>query len=137
MNASLRYILASFLFLIPEAAFATRLRAPDFTLTLRKSGSAAFVDAAAPAGHHFNTEAPMSLQTGAQKLKPAKAEPASANFEVLTSAIRETEAKVSLDLCDDAKSFCEMHVVLARWDEAQGRLVARSVAETRGVQQAD
>src|ERR1700744_2559813 len=97
------------------AAFAA-LRAPDFTIQANPSHGKVVLQATAPVQHHFNIEAPMSaeIESTHTRLKPVKSSESSVEFDV--PSIAKDSAKVSLFLCDDAKTFCEKHQVSVSWE---------------------
>jgi tetratricopeptide (TPR) repeat protein len=100
------------------------LKAPDFTVQTTAAHGKVSVQATAPKGHHFNTDAPMSLELASNhsRIKPKKSSPAEVLFEVPNAA--KDSAKVALFLCDDAKTFCERHLVQAAWEGQAGALAA-------------
>jgi tetratricopeptide (TPR) repeat protein/thiol-disulfide isomerase/thioredoxin len=96
------------------------LKAPDFTVQTAVSGGKISVQVKAPAGHHFNTDAPMSLELESthSRIKPKSSAPTQVTFEVPSAA--KDSAKVALYLCDDAKTFCEKHQVSIAWEGKAG-----------------
>ncbi|MEW6056620.1 MAG: thioredoxin fold domain-containing protein [Bdellovibrionota bacterium] len=98
-----------------SSAFAAS--APDFKLAVTPQGSKVLLVATPPAGHHFNVDAPMQLEEGnaKNKLKPSKA--TEQRIEFLATAGKERTYKATLYLCDDAKTFCEKHVVTTSSDQ--------------------
>jgi tetratricopeptide (TPR) repeat protein len=105
------------------------LKAPDFTVQTSVAQGKVSVQATAPKGHHFNTDAPMSLELASShsRIKPKKSAPTEVSFEVPSAA--KDSAKVGLFLCDDAKTFCEKHQVNVSW-EGQAETPATSKSST-------
>jgi thioredoxin-like negative regulator of GroEL len=94
------------------------LKAPDFTLHSEHRGYTWLIVATAPPAHHFNTDAPMSLKTELKtstKTEPSSLKPELATANEVRFKVPETLAtrslKISLFLCDDAKTFCEKHEI--------------------------
>lgn len=106
--------------LLSSAAALAALKAPDFTVQAIAAQGKTSVQARAPSGHHFNTDAPMTLETESnhQRVKPKKSSPTEVDFEVPSAA--KDSAKVTLFLCDDAKTFCEKHLVTTSWEGKAG-----------------
>jgi hypothetical protein len=102
------------LMLLPAAAIAAK--APDFTVSAETKNGQLVVSALPPAGHHFNTKAPMSLQCKepASKFKPVEAGEQLVVFKL--PCPKERNFDVTLYLCDDKKSFCEDHKVSVTWN---------------------
>jgi thiol-disulfide isomerase/thioredoxin len=106
----------------------TTLKAPDFTVRATVAQGKVSVQAKAPTGHHFNTDAPMSLELASNhsRFKPKKSAPTEVLFEVTSSA--KDSAKVALFLCDDAKTFCERHLIQVSWEGQVGAPAASKSA---------
>ncbi|MFL5815396.1 MAG: thioredoxin fold domain-containing protein [Bdellovibrionia bacterium] len=104
------------------------LKAPDFTVQTTVAQGKVSVQATAPKSHHFNTEAPMSLELASNhsRLKPKKSAPTEVIFEVPSPA--KDSAKVALFLCDDAKTFCERHLIQISWEGQAGASAAQKSA---------
>ena len=83
------------------------MKAPDFALQSEKSGSNWTVTATAPAAHHFNLQAPISLHSGTSVIKPTQSSEHQIVFQV--PALNSDSLRIALYLCDDAKTFCEKH----------------------------
>jgi thioredoxin-like negative regulator of GroEL len=112
----MKYIMGmSSVFMFSVAAHAA-LKAPDFTVSTAQERGKTSVSASAPAGHHFNTDAPMSLELESNhtRLKPKKSAPTQVDFEVPSAS--KDSAKIALYMCDDAKTFCEKHQVNVNWE---------------------
>lgn len=116
--------------LLTGVAAIAGLKAPDFTVQTSVAQGKTRVEAKAPAGHHFNTDAPMSLETESnhQRIKPKKSGPTEVDFEVPSAA--KDSAKLTLFLCDDAKTFCERHLVQISWEGQAGAHAALKSTST-------
>lgn len=99
---------------------AAVLKAPPYALVANRAEKSVEIVATAPSQHHFNTEAPASLVSGKDKLKPSPFDKQKATFKLDGVAAR--DLTVSLFVCDDANTFCEKHVVKAKWDGATLKL---------------
>ena len=112
---------------------APALQAPDYSLSVQRSGAALSVMARPPAGFHFNLAAPHFLEvTGSksqQEKHPKQVASVSASEKrvifALNSGLAPTSFRVSLYLCDDKKTFCELHRVAALWDPKRAALVGQ------------
>jgi thiol-disulfide isomerase/thioredoxin/tetratricopeptide (TPR) repeat protein len=105
------------------------LKAPDFTLKSHADGLSWTITATPPGGHHFNTEAPMSLKAvGPSKalMKPASVSEKEVQFKAPKTAAQATYL-ISIYLCDDAKTFCEKHEV--QYTPGGGVSQARATAD--------
>ncbi len=120
--------------LVHEKLANAALKAPDFVVQTTPSNGKVNVQASAPAGHHFNTDAPMSLEleSSHSRIKPTKSAPAQVVFEIPSAA--KDSAKVALFLCDDAKSFCERHLVSVSWEGKAGAKKSAPQTSSHGAQ---
>lgn len=98
----------------PIANAATQ--APDFQISMLAQLSTLKISATPPLKHHFNVDAPMSIEDlgNGKTYKPKEAKKDLIVFRVPGTTAR--EIKTTLYLCDDANTFCEKHIVSARWD---------------------
>lgn len=89
---------------------------PDFTLTMTLKGKDLEVAATPSAGHHFNVDAPMSLEDAEKKkqYKPKTVKKDKVAF--LLQGVQPRKLAVTMYLCDDANTYCKKHVVNASWD---------------------
>jgi thioredoxin-like negative regulator of GroEL len=104
-----------------------QLRAPDPALKLDGNE----LVATPPPGHHFNIQAPSTLANGnAIKVKPSSAQERELKFSI--ESAKPGHFLLSAYLCDDAKTFCEIHRLEASWDGKQltGVHVAPATTET-------
>jgi tetratricopeptide (TPR) repeat protein len=122
------------------AAVDTR-KAPEFKLVGTKNLGGLEIVATPPEGHHFNIKAPMSivLESAPPATETTKTEKPVAALE---SKIRFRVAsavgyRVSLFICDDAKTFCEKHVVHATWDSKNSQLISETSTGDKLVAQTD
>ncbi len=103
-----------------------RYRAPEFEVSAKPKGAALEIIATAPTQHHFNLKAPISLQSKrvSHTIKPLKASDHEIIFKITTP---ETEDyQITLYLCDDANTFCEKHLLVARWNKLTSKLTVRA-----------
>ncbi|MBS1985870.1 MAG: thioredoxin family protein [Bdellovibrionales bacterium] len=123
----------AFLRLLVHTAFATapvpaKLQAPDFTLQVKPSKRGELdVTALAPARHHINVDAPMFILAGESTTKGAPTSKTKTEAHFLLPASTKTFA-VSLYLCDDANTFCEMHTLKSTWTPGQAKATTQPAA---------
>ncbi|MEO5968659.1 MAG: thioredoxin family protein [Bdellovibrionia bacterium] len=118
---SMVHVLSISTFFIPmngEAALdnKTAHHAPDFDVAVKKIKGTLEIKAAAPALHHFNLQAPMSVTQAGTSFtqKPSEAHDHTVLFKIKNMGSADYE--VLLFLCDDAKTYCEKHKVSTTWN---------------------
>ncbi len=68
-----------------------------------------------PTAHHFNIQAPNTLANGnSVKTKPSSADESELRFSLANA--KPGTLTLSVYVCDDAKTFCELHRFEAKWD---------------------
>lgn len=104
------------LFGILATATLTQAAEPDFTVTTAAKGQNLEVTAKPSEGHHFNVDAPMSLEDleKKKKYKPKVVKQEKVSF--LLQGLKPRKLAVTMYLCDDANTYCKKHVVNASWD---------------------
>lgn len=105
---------------VMSATARAALKAPDFQVKTSIQDGKVSLTATPPSAHHFNLEAPMSLEVSADhsKLKPAHAAKTEVLFLVPSAA--KGDGKITLFVCDDANTFCERHQVKVQWEGMPG-----------------
>ena len=105
--------------------------APDFEVTASKVKGALEIKATAPALHHFNLQAPMVVTRSGTSFSVT---PSQARDQIVFFNIKDISTatyEVLLYLCDDAKTFCEKHKILAQWNGTQLQAQAHGTTPTR------
>jgi hypothetical protein len=113
------FVLALILSFFPTAGVSQQ-RAPQFRVTTqlkRQGDEKGYLElkAIAPAHHHFNLQAPMSLvQLESKEVwKPVQMKAQEIYFRVMRPQVANFE--MILFLCDEAKTFCEKQKVAVQW----------------------
>lgn len=88
-------------------------KAPDPILTAKAAGPNLILEATPPSGHHFNREAPKFVTLGQSKLNPTFGTERLLRYELPIGA--EGNFNFEVFLCDEAKTFCERHVLHGAW----------------------
>ncbi|MEK6579956.1 MAG: hypothetical protein AABZ55_12070, partial [Bdellovibrionota bacterium] len=89
------------------------LKAPEVIVKFSSPQKSLLIQMEPPSGHHFNVDAPTSLQLGSKRLKPSLAQARKLEF---TLAETREDLLLTVYVCDEKNTFCEKHSIKGAWN---------------------